>query len=129
MCSKPRELGTGRKGAGLLGAVTLGAVKVVRHLQARPSEAALDVESLVVLAAVEDGLVTPGLLGDEVERLDQVQAQLLALLVLGDGDVLDVADGAEIVDAGEEKRCMLARLLPASLGGETERDGERETDR
>ena len=69
------------------------------HLQARPPEAALDVEPLVGLAAVEDGLVAADLLGDEVEGLDEAEAELLALLVAGDGDVLDVADGAEAVDA------------------------------
>ena len=92
----------GRKPAnrhGLLGIVTLGAFEIVRHLQAGPPEPALDVEALVVLAAVEDGLVTPRLPGDEVEGLDDAQTQLLALLVLGDGDVLDVANGAEIMDA------------------------------
>ena len=72
---------------------------VVRHLQAGPPEAALDVEALVRLAAVEDALVAPDLLGDVVQRLDDAQPELLALLVLGDGDVLDVADLAEVVDA------------------------------
>lgn len=80
--------------------VALGALVVVRHLQAGPPEAALDVEALVVLAAVEDRLVAARLYGDVVERLDEAQAQLLALLVLGDGDVLDVPDRPEIVDAG-----------------------------
>lgn len=70
------------------------------HLQTRPPEAALDVETLVVLAAVENGLVAAYLLGDVVERLDDAQAQLLALLIFGDGNVLNVADGTEIVDAG-----------------------------
>lgn len=72
---------------------------VVRHLEAGALEAALDVEALVGLAAVEDGLVAADALGDVVEGLDEAQAQLLALLVLGDGDVLDVADQAEVVDA------------------------------
>lgn len=72
---------------------------VVRHLEAGALEAALDVEALVGLAAVEDGLVAADALGDVVEGLDEAQAQLLALLVLGDGDVLDVADQTEVVDA------------------------------
>lgn len=72
----------------------------MRHLQPRPPEAALDVEALVRLAAVEDALVAADLLGDEVERLDDAEAELLALLVLCDGDVLDVADLSEVVDAG-----------------------------
>ena len=104
---------SGRKSAnrhGLLGIVTLGALEIVRHLQAGPPETALDVEALVVLAAVEDGLVTPRLPGDEVEGLDDAQTQLLALLVLGDGDVLDVANGAEIVDAEVRDGPPLVRL-------------------
>lgn len=72
----------------------------MRHLQARPPEPALDVEALVRLAAVEDALVAADLLGDVVERLDDAEAELLALLVLCDGDVLDVADLSKVVDAG-----------------------------
>jgi hypothetical protein len=83
---------------------------VVGHLQPGPLEAALDVEALVRLAAVEDRLVGADLLGDEVQGLDQAQAQLLALLVLCDRDVLDVANQAEVVDAGGW-RSMLARGL------------------
>lgn len=73
---------------------------VVGHLQAGPLEAALDVEALVRLAAVEDCLIGADLFGDEVEGLDQAQAELLALLVFCDGDVLDVADQTEVMDAG-----------------------------
>lgn len=84
---------------GLLGVCTLGTLIIMRHLQTGPPEAALDVEAFVVLAAVEYCLVAPRLLGNVVERLDDAQAQLLALLIFGDGDVLDVADGPEVVDA------------------------------
>lgn len=79
--------------------LALGPLVVVSHLQASPPEAALDVEALVGLAAVQDALVAADLLGDEVEGLDDAQAELLALLVLGDRDVLNVSDGAEVVDA------------------------------
>lgn len=71
------------------------------HFQAGPPEAALDIEPFVVFAAVEDRLVAARLLRDVVERLDEAESQLLALLVFGDGDVLDVADGPEIVDASK----------------------------
>lgn len=47
---------------------------VVGHLQPGPLEAALDVEALVGLTAVEDCLVGADLFGDEVEGLDQAQA-------------------------------------------------------
>ena len=79
--------------------LTLVSLKVVRHLQTGPPEAALYVEALVRLAAVQDRLVATDLLGHEIESLDETQAQLLALLVLGDGNVLDVSDEAEAVDA------------------------------
>lgn len=83
---------------------------VVGHLKPSPLEAALDVEALVGLAAVEDGLIGTNLLSNEVEGLDQAQAELLALLVLCDRDVLDVADKAEVVNAGGW-RYVLARQL------------------
>ena len=54
--------------------------------------AALDVETLVPLVAVEDGLVAADGLGDVVERLDDLRAELLALHLGEDGDVLDVPD-------------------------------------
>lgn len=71
---------------------------VVSHLEAGPPETALDVETLVGLAAVENGLVAADLFGDEVERLDQAQTQLLALLVLGHCDILNVANLCERMD-------------------------------
>lgn len=79
---------------------TFVALVVVGHLQPSLAEAALDVEALILLAAVEDALVAADVGGDKVEGLDDAQAKLLALLVLGDGDVLDVSHGAEVVDAG-----------------------------
>jgi hypothetical protein len=79
--------------------LTLVSLKVVRHLQASPPESALDVEALVRFAAIENGLVTPDLFRDEVERLNDSQTEFLALLVLGDGDILNVADLAQAVDA------------------------------
>jgi hypothetical protein len=72
----------------------------VRHLEPGPLEAALDVEALVGLAAVEDGLVAANLFGNEVEGLDQPKSQFLPLLILRDRDVFDVGDRAETVDAG-----------------------------
>lgn len=73
------------------------------HLQSRPPEPALDVEALVGVAAVEDGLVAADLFGDEVEGLDDAEAELLALLVAGDGNVFDVADGTKVVNAVKRK--------------------------
>lgn len=81
------------------------------HLQARPPETALDVEPLVVFAAVEDCLVAARLLRDEVEGLDDTEAQFLALLVFGDGNVFNVSDGPEIVDARGGGRISFLLLL------------------
>lgn len=75
-------------------------VVVVRHLQASPLETALDVESLVGVTAIKDSLVAANFVCDEVESLDQPETQLLALLILCDGDVLDVANLAEVMNAG-----------------------------
>jgi hypothetical protein len=89
------------------------------HLQPRPLEAALDVEPLVRLAAVENALVAAHLCRNEVERLDDFEAKFLALLVFRDGDVFDVADEAEVVDAGG----WLTRLL-WNVGGKISRGAQ-----
>lgn len=78
---------------------TLISLVVVCHLQAGPSEAALDVETLIGIAAVENALVAADLFGDVVEGLNESEAEFLALLVFGDGDVFNVADRTEAVDA------------------------------
>lgn len=67
------------------------------HFQTGPLEAALDVEPLVGLAAVENALVTSDVLGHVVQRLDDAQPELLALLVLRDGDVFNVSDQTHVV--------------------------------
>lgn len=78
---------------------TLVSLVVVRHLQSRPSEAALDVETFVGVAAVENALVAADLFGDVVESLDESEAKLLALLVFGNGDIFNVPDCTETVNA------------------------------
>lgn len=79
---------------------------VVRHLQAGPLESALDVEAFVGIAAIEDGLVATDLVGNKVEGLDQPQTQFLALLVLSDCDIFDVADHAKVVDTNGERTTL-----------------------
>ena len=82
----------------------------MRHFQPGFPKTALDVEALVRLAAVEDGLVAADVLGDEVECLNEAQAQFLALLVLGHRDILDVANETQAVDAmWREKACVSKR--------------------
>lgn len=86
---------------------------VMRHLQSRPLEAALDVESLVRLGAVQNSLVATNVLRHIVQSLDDPQTKLLALLVLCDRDVLDVAYKTEAVNAAEQK--MSARSPSPSI--------------
>ena len=71
----------------------------MRHLQTRPLETTLDIEALVRLRTVKNGLVATHVLRNKVQRLNDPQTKLLALLVLCDSNVFDVADEAEVVDA------------------------------
>lgn len=84
----------------------LGALVVVGHLETSAAETTLDVEALVGFTAVENALVAAGLFRNVVEGLDQAESELLALLVAGDGNVFDVADGAKAVDAVVEDRSV-----------------------
>lgn len=70
----------------------------MRHLQPRPLEATLHIEALVRLGAVQNRLIAAHVLRNKIQRLDDAQPQLLALLVLRDSDVFDVAYEAEVVD-------------------------------
>lgn len=71
----------------------------MRHFQTRPLETTLDIEALVRLRTVKNGLVATHVLRNKVQRLNDPQTKLLALLVLCDSNVFDVADEAEVVDA------------------------------
>jgi len=77
------------------------ALIVVGHLQAGTPEATLDVKALVGFAAVQDGLIAADLFGNEIEGLNQAKAELLALLILCYGNVLDMTDKAETVNTTE----------------------------
>lgn len=66
-------------------------VVIMGHLPACSLVATLDIETLVCLAAVEDGLVTPNLLRNVVEGIYYAETQLLALLRLVYGDILNMA--------------------------------------
>jgi hypothetical protein len=70
----------------------------MRHLQTGALESALDIETLIRLAAVQNALIAAHSLSHSVQGLDDPQPKLLALLVLGHGNVLDVADQAHIMD-------------------------------
>lgn len=68
------------------------------HLQTSPPESALEVEPLVCFATIENALVAADLCSNEIEGLDETEAELLALLVPSDGDVFDVANCAKVVN-------------------------------
>jgi hypothetical protein len=95
---------------------------VMGHLEPGSPEATLYIEALVRLGAVQDALVAADLLGDEVEGLDDAQAELLALLVLCDGNVLDVADEPQLVDelALHDQRACADNLVGAVGDAEEE---------
>jgi len=70
----------------------------MRHLEPGPLKPTLDVKPLIRLATVKNALITTNLLGHGIQRLNDPQTQLLALLVLGHRDVLDMADKPHVVD-------------------------------
>jgi hypothetical protein len=91
--AKKKELGM------RLWGFTLASVVIVSHLQPSATEPALDIETLVGFTAVEDALVTTDFFGNKVEWLDEAKTEFLALLILGDGNVFNVSNVTETVDA------------------------------
>lgn len=81
----------------------------MRHLHASSLKAALDIEAFVGITAVKNSLVAADLVRDKVEGIDQSKTQFLALLVLCDCNVFDVADRTEVVDAKKSGHFLLAR--------------------
>lgn len=79
--------------------VVVGIVKIVRHLGARVVIAALGVKRLVLRTAVENVLVAADVFSNGIKGLDHLEAQLLALVFFGDGDLFDMADESTVVDA------------------------------
>lgn len=71
----------------------------MRHFETSSSETALDIEALVCFRAIQYRLVASHFLCDEVQGLDDSETELLALLIFCDGDVFNVANEAEIVNA------------------------------
>lgn len=63
----------------------------MRHLQTSPLEPTLNIETLVGFRTIQNRLVAANFLGDEIERLDELEAKFLALLVFGDRDVFNVS--------------------------------------
>src|SRR5690242_3481340 len=71
---------------------------VMRHLEPCPLEPTLNIEPFVRLAAIQNRLVTPDLLRDKVQCLNNPEPQLLALLVLCNRNVFNVPDKTQLVD-------------------------------
>lgn len=71
---------------------------IMRHLQPRPLKPTLDIKTLIGLTTVQNRLIAADLLRDKVERLNNPEPEFLALLILGDGNVLNVPDEPELVD-------------------------------
>jgi len=72
---------------------------VMSHLDSCLPIPALDIESYIFFAAVEDSFVASRVFCNEVEGLDEFDAKFLALLVCGNRDIFDVANGSKIMDA------------------------------
>jgi hypothetical protein len=77
----------------------LSLLKLPLHLGTRNLEAALFVELDVVLTAIENRFPASHVLRHGVQGIEHMESQLLSLLVLGNADLLDVADSSAILDA------------------------------
>lgn len=84
------------------------------HLQACTLEATLDIKPFIRLAAVQDGLVASDILSNEIESLDDFEPKLLALLVFGHCDVLNVSNKAKVMDTVSSD--LVSELRPRSPG-------------
>jgi len=71
---------------------------IVCHLQACSLKAALDVETLVGFAAIQNALVAAHLFSHVIQCLYDPQAEFLALLILGHGNVFNMPDQSKVVD-------------------------------
>ena len=71
---------------------------VMCHLEPSSSVSTLYIESFVRLTAVQYTLIASHLLCQVVQCLYESQAQFLPLLVLGNGDIFDMAHKTEAVD-------------------------------
>lgn len=56
------------------------------------------IETHILQRAIENALVTAHVDGNTVECFDQLLAEVFALMVFCDGDILDVAADSEIVN-------------------------------
>lgn len=72
---------------------------IVCHLKPSPLVATLDVETLIRFRAVEDSFVASNLLRHIIQCLYNVKAEVFALLVFGNGNILNMTDQTKIMDA------------------------------
>jgi hypothetical protein len=71
---------------------------VMGHLEPCSSVSTLHIESFVCLTAIQYALIASHLFCQVVQCLYESQAQFLPLLVLGNGDIFDMAHKTEAVD-------------------------------
>src|ERR1700743_341978 len=71
---------------------------VMGHLKTCSSVSTFHIESFICLTAIQYTLVASHLLCQVVQCLYESHTQFLPLLVLGDGDIFDVAHKTEVVD-------------------------------
>src|SRR5947209_2941606 len=71
---------------------------VMGHLKPCSSVSTLHIESFVCLTAIQYALIASHLLCQVVQCLYEPQAQFLPLLILGNGNVFDMAHKTEAVD-------------------------------
>ena len=69
------------------------------HLETSPLIAAFYIETLIRFRAVKDSLVTSNLLRHMIQRFYDVKTKMFSLLVLCNGNILDVTDETKIMDA------------------------------
>jgi tRNA-dihydrouridine synthase len=70
----------------------------MRHFHPGAGIPTLRIEPFIPLRTVQNRLVAADIDGDRIERLDEFLAEAFALVVVVNGNIFDVADGAEVVD-------------------------------
>ena len=87
----------------------------MRHLQPCPLASTLHIEALIRFRTVQNRLVAAHVLRHIVQSLNDPQPEFLALLIFRDGNVFDVPDETEVVDA-HRKSARIPTLQCADRG-------------
>lgn len=70
----------------------------MRHLQSSSLVPTLHIKAFIRFTTVQDTLVASHFLSNEIQCLDELQAEFLALLILCHGNVFDMADKSEVMN-------------------------------